>query len=191
MFEVHMANSLQDQLLKAGLVDDKQVKSTNKAKKKQSKMDRRARVETVDETKLAAQQALAEKAEKARGLNKDLNEKALKKAINAQIKQLINRNSLGRNKGDVAFNFTDGSKIKKLYVDDKIQHQLVRGILAIVKQGDQYEIIPAPVASKIAERDSNRIVLLNDPSEQALSEQQDEAGEDWYAEYDIPDDLMW
>jgi hypothetical protein len=47
------------------------------------------------------------------------------------------------------------------------------------------------VASKIAERDSNRIVLLNDPSEQALSEQQDEAGEDWYAEYDIPDDLMW
>jgi hypothetical protein len=186
-----MANSLQDQLLKAGLVDDKQVKSTNKAKKKQSKMDRRARVETVDETKLAAQQALAEKAEKARGLNKDLNEKALKKAINAQIKQLINRNSLGRNKGDVAFNFTDGSKIKKLYVDDKIQHQLVRGILAIVKQGDQYEIIPAPVASKIAERDSNRIVLLNDPSEQALSEQQDEAGEDWYAEYDIPDDLMW
>jgi hypothetical protein len=191
MFEVHMANSLQDQLLKAGLVDDKQVKSTNKAKKKQSKMDRRARVETVDETKLAAQQALAEKAEKARGLNKDLNEKALKKAINAQIKQLIARNSLGRNKGDVAFNFTDGSKIKKLYVDDKIQYQLVRGILAIVKQGDQYEIIPAPVASKIAERDSNRIVLLNDPSEEALSEQQDEAGEDWYAEYDIPDDLMW
>ncbi|CAH0991434.1 hypothetical protein SIN8267_01540 [Sinobacterium norvegicum] len=185
-----MANSLQDQLLKAGLVDDKKVKSANKAKKKQSKMDRRARVETIDENKVAAQQALAEKADKARQLNKNLNEKALKKAINAQIKQLIERSSIAKNKGDVAFNFTDGSKIKKLYVDNKIQQQLVRGLLAIVKQGDQYEIIPSPVASKIAERDSNRIVLLNELSDADDSEAA-EGEDDWYGDYEIPDDLMW
>ncbi|ROS05788.1 hypothetical protein EDC56_1342 [Sinobacterium caligoides] len=187
-----MANSLQDQLLKAGLVDDKQLKTAHKAKKKQQKIDRRARTETVDETKQAALEALAKKADKDRGLNQQLNEKAMKKAINAQIKQLISSNALPKNKGEVSFNFTDGSKIKKLYIDEKMQRQLSAGILSIVKQGDQYEIIPTPVANKIAERDPQRIVLQNTMSstvEETSTESNEE--EDWYADYEIPDDLMW
>jgi len=184
-----MAISLQDQLLKAGLIDDKQLKTANKAKKKQQKIERRSRIESVDETKQAAQQAMAKKANKDRELNQKLNDKALKKAINAQLKQLIASNALPKNQGEVAFNFTDGSKIKKIYVDDKTQNQLSRGLLAIVKQGDQYEVIPSPVAHKIAERDSSRIVLLNEINAQLEEDSQEE--EDWYADYEIPDDLMW
>ena len=47
-----------------------------------------------------------------------------------------------------------------------------------------YALVPKPVAEKIAERDSACVVLLNRPPEQP-----DEA--DPYADYPIPDDLMW
>ncbi|HDL7922064.1 TPA: DUF2058 family protein, partial [Yersinia enterocolitica] len=49
----------------------------------------------------------------------------------------------------------------------------------------EYAIIPASVADKIAQRDANSIVLNS-----ALSqEEQDE--EDPYADFKVPDDLMW
>ncbi|WP_145600468.1 DUF2058 family protein, partial [Yersinia frederiksenii] len=48
-----------------------------------------------------------------------------------------------------------------------------------------YAIIPASVADKIAQRDANSIVLNS-----ALSQkEQDE--EDPYADFKVPDDLMW
>ncbi|MEG7486685.1 DUF2058 family protein, partial [Enterobacter hormaechei] len=48
-----------------------------------------------------------------------------------------------------------------------------------------YAIIPAVVADKIAQRDADSIVLNS-----ALSqEEQDE--DDPYADFKIPDDLMW
>ncbi|MBS5195373.1 MAG: DUF2058 family protein, partial [Morganella morganii] len=49
----------------------------------------------------------------------------------------------------------------------------------------EYAIIPAVVADKITQRDAESIVLNN-----ALA--QDEADEDDpYADFKIPDDLMW
>ncbi len=41
--------SLQDQLLKAGLVDEDKAKKANKAKRKQAKVDRRSKEKTVDD----------------------------------------------------------------------------------------------------------------------------------------------
>ncbi|WP_235424272.1 DUF2058 family protein, partial [Citrobacter koseri] len=76
-------------------------------------------------------------------------------------------------------------------VDKATQAQLINGRLAIarlvVDNGGEceYAIIPASVADKIAQRDANSIVLNS-----ALSqEEQDE--EDPYADFKVPDDLMW
>ena len=182
-----MAGSLQDQLLKAGLADAKKAKAMDKEKRKQAKVARRSGVELVDETKEAARQALAEKTQRDRALNQDLNSKAQRKAINAQIKQLIQTNKLGRGQGEVAFNFTDGKKVKTLYVTAMEQKQLSAGRLAIVKQGDQYEMVPRPVADKIAERDESRIIALDRDSQEELTAEEQE----WYKDYEIPDDLMW
>ena len=68
-----MAGSLQDQLLNAGLADAKKAKQLEKEKRKQSRVARRAGVEIVDETKVAAQEALADKAQRARELNEQRN----------------------------------------------------------------------------------------------------------------------
>ncbi|HBP97063.1 MAG TPA: DUF2058 domain-containing protein, partial [Pantoea agglomerans] len=49
----------------------------------------------------------------------------------------------------------------------------------------QYAIIPASVADKIAQRDASAIVLNSALSEEAQDE------DDPYADFKVPDDLMW
>ena len=182
-----MAGSLQDQLLNAGLADAKKAKQLEKAKRKDNRVARKAGVTLVDENKLAAQEALADKARRARELNEARNADAQRKAINAQIRQLIENHRILRAGGDIGFNFTDGKKVKKLYVTGMQQKQLSAGNLAIARLGDGYELVPAPVAHKIAERDSSRIIFCQESGDSGLSAEE----QDWYKDYDIPDDLMW
>jgi uncharacterized protein YaiL (DUF2058 family) len=77
--------------------------------------------------------------------------------------------------------------VKKVYVTGLEQKQLSAGILAIAKQGDQYEIVPRAVAEKIAERDTGRVILCDRVDDVDLTEEE----KDWYKDYEIPDDLMW
>lgn len=182
-----MPGSLQDQLLKAGLADADKAKKLAKEKRKQARVARRSGTDVVDENKEAARRALAEKARRDRELNREINSKAQRRAINAQIRQLIECNRIEKGRGEVGFHFTDGKKVKKVYVTALEQRQLSAGILSIVKQGDQYEILPRPVADKIAERDAERVIRCEDASAPALTEEE----QDWYKDYEIPDDLMW
>ena len=182
-----MAGSLQDQLLKAGLADAKKAKQLEKEKRQQAKVARRSGVELVDEDNEAARKAREDNARRDRELNLAVQSKSQRKAINAQIKQLIESSKVERGKGDVGFNFTDGKKVKKVYVTGLAQKQLSAGILAIAKQGDQYEIVPRAVAEKIAERDAGRVILCDKVDDVDLTEEE----KDWYKDYEIPDDLMW
>ena len=81
--------------------------------------------------------------------------------------------------------------IKKIYVDKVTQTQLTNGRLAIARlmtdknPEGEYAIIPASVADKIAQRDASYIVLNSTLSQEAQDE------EDPYADFVVPDDLMW
>ncbi|MFT4614196.1 MAG: hypothetical protein ACI9NT_001340 [Bacteroidia bacterium] len=182
-----MAGSLQDQLLNAGLTSADKAKKLAKEKRKEVKVARKSGVAVVNENKEAARRLLTEKVERDRELNHALNSKAHRKAVNAQIKQLIEANKLAKGKGDIGFNFTDGKKVKKLYLGAPEHKQLCAGKLAIVKQGDQYEVLPRPVADKIAQREPDRVIVCEEIADVALTEQE----QSWYKDYDIPDDLMW
>lgn len=177
--------SLQDQLLKAGMVDQKKAKRIEKEKRKQAKQTPKGQALPEQESKLLARQAAAERAARDKELNQANNEAAERTAIAAQIRQLIERHRIDRSDGDVAYQFSHGKKIKKLYVTTVLQNQLSKGLVAIVGQGKQYEIVPAVVADKIAQRDEGTVVLRN----QADSKQVED--DDPYADYQIPDDLMW
>lgn len=182
-----MSGSLKDQLLQAGLADAKRAKQFDKEKRKASRIARRSGEVIEDEIKVAAQQARAEKAQRDRELNQQREEKAQRKAINAQIRQLIETNEVARKGGDINFHFTDGKQVKKFYVDAMQQKQLAAGRLAIAKQGDQYALIPAVVADKIAERDETRVIRCQESDAAKLTAEEEE----WYKDYEIPDDLMW
>ena len=146
--------SLQDQLLQSGLVDKKKAKQLKQEHRKEARSRPKGQVH-VDETREQARRAQLEKAERDRQLNKEQQAEAEKKAIRAQIVQLITMNRIHREGGDVAYQFKDGTRIKKLYVTPKIHGELVNGRLAIAKLADGYELLPAAAAQKIAQRFPN------------------------------------
>lgn len=180
-----MAGSLQDQLLKAGLADKKKAKQINKDKQKQAKVQRKSNTEVVDETKAQVEQARKDKLEKDRLLNEQRKAEADKKALAAQVKQLIEGSRISRQGAELDYNFTDNKKIKKMLVTGTMLEQLSRGRLAIVSLGDKYEVVPPAVAEKIAQRMPERVIVSNQTAQDDVDE------DDPYADYQIPDDLMW
>ncbi|AJQ48676.1 TPA: DUF2058 domain-containing protein [Pseudomonas putida] len=179
-----MSLSLRDQLLKAGLVNQKQVSQTNKAEKKQKRMEHKGQVEIDDSQQRIAKEAMAEKVKRDQELNRQQQEKAEQKARAAQVKQLIEATRLPKLNTEDYYNFVDDKKVKRIAVNALMRSKLSNGALAVVAHAGGYEVIPREAAVKIQERDPNRILLLNTHVEEA-----DE--DDPYAAYKIPDDLMW
>src|SRR5690625_7383294 len=109
-------STLQDQLLKAGLIDAKQAKQVSKEKRKKNKQARRTGESGQDEVKQSAQLARAQKAERDRALNRERQEELERRAVAAQIKQVIINHRQPKTDGRAAdeYNFTDGQLIKKL-----------------------------------------------------------------------------
>ena len=176
--------SLQDQLLKAGLIDNKKANEIKKIKHKQAKQKQKNKIGAADQAKLAAQRAQAEKVERDRQLNQQRKAEAERKAITGQVRQLVEMNRQPRDAGDVDYSFTDSTLIKRMHVTAPQAKQLGEGRLCIIKMDGQYELIPTLVAEKIQQRDESAIILSN-PS----TEEPDE--DDPYADYKVPDDLMW
>lgn len=180
-----MAISLQDQLLNSGLIKKDKANKAKKEKYKQSKQQRNSKSVEIDEATLFAQKALAEKQAKDRELNQQQKAKADEKAIIAQIKQLIKLNIQAKDEDGIAYNFSDNNAVKKIYVNDAMHKNISNGKLAIVKYDAGYELVPAQVAEKIKQRDTSFILVLNDKTEDDI------AADDPYADFQIPDDLMW
>ena len=179
-----MALSLRDQLLKAGLVNEKQAKQVSKEKQKKQRLEQKGHLEKDESQKLAAQQAMAEKAARDQELNRQQQQKVEQKARAAQIKQLIEVSRLPKLTTEDYYNFVDDKKVKRLSVNTLMRNKLSSGSLAIVRHGGGYEVIPREAALKIQERDAQRVVLLNTSTEAPDAD-------DPYAAYQVPDDLMW
>lgn len=182
-------SSLQEQLLKAGLADKKKANQIKKEKHKQVKAKQHHNVQIEDEAKKLAAEQLKAKQQKDKTLNQQAKAKADEKAVKAQIKQLIQLNKQPKGNGDIACNFTDGTKVKHMYVDDKTHKHITRGLLAIVKFQGGYELVPTQVAEKIAQRDEEAVLYRADQLEENNNLTEEE--KDWYADYEIPDDLVW
>ena len=182
-----MAISLQEQLLKAGLVKEKQLKKSNSEKRKQVRQQLHSKEGVVDEAREAALLALAEKAERDRALAREQNKVAEAKAFSAQIRQIITLNRQPKNTGDIAYNFVDDKKIKTLHVDRITLEHLSQGRLAIVTLDGRYEIVPQAAALKIQLRDAAVVIVCNEQQKAADGTVED----DPYADFKVPDDLMW
>jgi len=179
-----MGNAFQDQLLKAGLVTKQQVKkaqsTTHKKKKQRSKKDK-----NVDENKLKAQQAIKEKADHDKELNKRKEEQVKQKAISAEIDQLITKNCIKRSdECEIVYNFEHRKKVNRIYVNDDLRKQIIDGKLGIARIEGRYELVPKIIAEKIQQRNEKRIILF-EHEEQVIDEN------DPYAEFQVPDDLTW
>ena len=178
--------SLQDQLLKSGLVTSAQVKTAKSDKRKQTEQQRKNNLTVVDETKELVQKAQAENVERDRELNQLKKQQEEQKHLIAQVKQLIELNKQPKDADGLAYHFNDNNKVKTLYVSEGMREQIIRGRLAIVKLGESYEVVSSDVAQKISLRDAASVIVNNE-----LCAGDADKNEDPYADYQIPDDLMW
>ena len=65
------------------------------------------------------------------------------------------------------------------------------GALVIVRVGEGFALLPRAAADKVRERDAGMIVLdhgLSADAEPATASSEDDA---YYAQFQVPDDLVW
>ncbi|KEA64055.1 nucleoprotein/polynucleotide-associated enzyme [Marinobacterium lacunae] len=176
-----MAISLQDQLLKAGIANKQQAKKAKQEKKKEKKGQ--APANNGDE-QAALEAARKAKAERDRELNRQREAEQAQKAATAEVRQLLAQHAvrLPQN-GETRYNFVHEKKVKSLWIDDSMLKQLAREQLLIAFFDGRYQIIPAEIGDRIDQRLTG--VVLPRPEPEKTEE------DDPYANYQIPDDLMW
>lgn len=183
-----MSKSLKDQLLAAGLAKPKPAKK-KKAKKKKAPTPPKAKRKQVSDSALRAQRAMLERAKQDKAREAKRQREAEKKAIRAQVMQLVNEAKLERKDAEKPYNFTHKKKIKKIYVTEEQHKQLGKEQLGIIAINNHvFELVPSNVAKKIAERDASFVV-----SKEATDAVSDSSSkeDDPYAKYEVPDDLTW
>ena len=181
-----MSSSLQDQLLSAGLISKKAATQVSKQKKKQKKQQLKSKQPIVDENKLRLEAERAAAAARDRELNKARQEKLRERELVAQVRQLILTNRIPKD-GELEYNFSYDAKVKKIHVNQKQFTALEKQLLAVAVNGDQFELIPAAVATKIQSRDPSAVLFCENKDVFELSEEE----KDWYQDFEIPDDLDW
>ena len=181
--------SLREQLLKAGLVTEKQAKQADRSESKQRHQHKKGanRAPTPPpEPAKAAQQAQAAKLLRDAELNRKQREKAERKALAAELRQLMDQLALPRPESDDWFNFVDDGRVHRVPVTPDLRASIVSGGIAIVRSEGHYHLVPAPSLERIRERHAAAIVSL--PSGSAASAP---VSDDPYKDYVVPDDLTW
>ena len=183
-----MAGSLQDQLLGIGAIDKKKAKKSQHQKHQANNKARKAlksgKKLEPEQDKQKIEQARQEKQQRDKELNKQRDAERAQTALLAEVRDIAQQHSVSvADDADVAYNFTHDKKVKKLYVTAELQKQLTLGQLAIVVLGGKNTLVPDKIAEKIENRLPEKVVRV----------QSDEASDkdDPYADYQIPDDLMW
>lgn len=179
-----MRNPLQEQLLKAGLVNKSKV---NQVAREQSKQRQGKAPAAPGPEHVEAQRLQAERAERDRALAAERNAQARAAEQRAQARQMIDAHKVERG-GDITYRFTDGDRIASVLVDPRLRTQLASGALVIVRYGDGYELVPRAAADRIRDRDPELIALDHGCSQTTPAGDDDDA---YYQQFPVPDDLIW
>ena len=181
--------SLQDQLLKAGLTTKQKTRQANADKRKKNKQQRSGvhhDASLQEQVKQDLAKAKAEKQAKDNALNEQKKQQLAEKEQGLRIKQILIHQQIKNVKGDNEYNYTFDNKIKKLSLDTMTHKALVNGRLSLCGLDETTYIVTRETAEKLAALDPNVVLVQND---MIADEQVDE--DDPYADYQIPDDLMW
>lgn len=187
-----MANSLRDQLLKAGLVTEAQLEKAQQpppkpkaaaARPQQPRPEQRPAArsptpqrqperkvarpqsESSDLAQFYAARAAAERAERLEAEQRQRELAARRKQTREQVAQLVNAHLQNVDDAEIRYNFVVGNNIKYLYVTEQQQHDLADGKLAITFQAGKRCLIPVAIAEQIRALDPEKIVIINTPED--------------------------
>ena len=177
-------SSIRDQLLKAGLVTEEQVKQAetkpksvkkntkpnnkNKTAKSGSSPKKRAEKpakthEPSDLELFYKQRSATEKAEQAEQEKQRKEAARIRKINRAKIGALIRDNAKNEESADIRYNFVVGSSVKYLFVTEAQQALLSAGELAIAFLGERRCLITPEVADQIQAIEPSRLIIRFEP----------------------------
>jgi uncharacterized protein YaiL (DUF2058 family) len=179
-----MRNPLQEQLLKAGLVNKTKAAQVvrEQTRQRQSKSPSVPVGDAID-----AQRLQAERVERDRAIAAERNAQVRASEQRAQIRQIVEANKVKR-EGEITYRFNDGELIKSMLVNETLRAQLASGTLVIVRHGQGHELIPRLTADKVRARDAAMIVLDHGHPGNGGSHGEDD---EYYKQFEVPDDLTW
>ena len=181
-----MGNSLQEQLLKAGLIDQKRIDQAEQDKRRKARQPKPGKkAAKARPAKPAPTPEQLEKAEKDRELARQRREVQRQREVAAEVRQLVRSHRVARTPSDddIPFNFDNKGKIKRLYLAPALHRKVSAGELVIVNDNGVFELVAPAIAEKIRQRNPSLVIDL--PEEKAPE------ADDPYAQYKVPDDLMW
>lgn len=180
-----MSKSLEDQFKQLGLADEKQVRKARQGKKKKKGAPKPSRREQAapDPQAEAVQRERAEKAERDRQLELERQARRREKETAERVRQIVVSHRVERGEGELAYRFTRGRKIKEIWLGKAQHRRLADGEIALVACGECCELVPKTTAERIREIDAEAVLVLNTRSPAS--------GDDPYADFPVPDDLMW
>jgi hypothetical protein len=174
-------SSLSDQLLKAGLVTEDQVKKAAEKPKAKQKFtgnrnnsqkrhkptsnqkptpNQKPKREVSDLEQFYKERSTLERNETREAIRKKKEADKIKKETNDKINKLITANLKNDDAAEIRYNFVVGTTIKYLFVTEQQQQELADGSLAITFLGGKRSLIPIDIGKEIAALNPNKIVII-------------------------------
>ncbi|HFE36892.1 MAG TPA: DUF2058 domain-containing protein [Gammaproteobacteria bacterium] len=167
-----MKGSLQEQLLKSGLISEERLNDVKKTAKKNHRKKKRSSPEKPKQPAQPIKPAAPADIKK-------------QKELRADVKKLLRSHKLNDKSGEIAYNYTLNNQVKRFFVTENQQKALINGSLAIANWNGISYLINTEIVKELRAlypkidicvvEHTNAEVDQNDP----------------YAEYVIPDDMKW
>lgn len=196
-----MGSSLQEQLLKAGLVTEQQVRR-EKARgteavrrgQKHRKAPHAVRHRTQQSTAAAVSKPTQESPARTVPTVAKQSEKQDKKAaspsdrklLRARIKILLRRHRVNDAEAETPYHFLVGKHIRRIYVTDAQHALLCQGQLVIIPFGERHYLLSLDKVGALQQLDPNLTIITHKSANTTDSDT-----DDVYAGYRVPDDLIW
>ena len=129
-------------------------------------------------------------AERDRALSLERKAQARTMELRAQARQIIEDKKVA-GAGDSEYRFTADGAIRAILVSDDQRRQLSSGLLVIVRHGERHELLPRAAGDKVRERDPGMVVLDHGPGADAGPAPASSDDDAYYAQFQVPDDLVW
>ena len=178
--------SLQDQLLKSGLISKQKSKQANTDKRRKAKQKKKKGTVEISDLQIAinAQKDQLKKQDLDR--NQATQNDLHARSEHGKLIQMIAQHCEKEYQGDIEYHFTFDGKVERIAINSETQLRLTNGQLAICVLNEAFYLINKEAAEKLISIDESVLVSLHEKVDTSAVEEDDP-----YAEFAVPDDLIW
>ncbi|MCK5819406.1 MAG: DUF2058 domain-containing protein [Psychromonas sp.] len=178
--------SLQNQLMKLGLINAQKAKQAQTEKRRKAKQKKKKGTVEVSDVQVSINQQKEQQQQQDLLQNKATQGDLEARSEHGKLIQMIAQHCEKDYQGEIDYHFTYESKIKLIAINDNTQKKLMNGQLSICVLNDAFYLINKEASKQLIKIDESVLVALHDKVDLSKVEEDDP-----YAEFSVPDDLIW